>query len=155
MPAPFLEEVIAIKKPNSICKNNDCGKLFYACAYCTHKLAWRAVACSVECHEAYMNQVAEARSKGKSVNLLPERTDMTQEEVKGLINAPSEEVIEATKEELADYAGELMSHGFAGTVEIINNEINEAQNAEAAESEGAQQNGGWNNSGKSKRKNGR
>ena len=155
MPAPFLEEVVLIKKPNSICKNKNCGKLFYACAYCTHKLAWRAVACSIECHEAYMNQVAEARSKGKSVNLLPERTDMTQDEVKELINTPSEEVIEATKEELADYASELGTHGFVGTVDIINNEIDEAHSAETAVSDGDHSTTGWNNSGKSKRKNGR
>jgi len=65
---------------------------------------YRAAACSPECYEEFINQVAEARSNGAPVEVtLPERLDMTQQEVIELINEPTEAVIEKTKEELADY----------------------------------------------------
>ena len=120
--------MIPIKKPNSICKNINCGKLFYACAYCTHKIAWRAVACSPECFDAYMNQVAEARANNVKVDTLPKRTDMTAEEVKELVDAPTEEVVEETKKELEGYSQELDSLGLNGTVDLINSEIDSALN---------------------------
>ena len=120
--------MIAIKKPNSICKNINCGKLFYACAYCTHKLAWRAVSCSPACFEEYVNQVAEARAGNVKVDWLPKRTDMTPDEVQALVDAPTEEVIEATKKELGGYGEELDTLGLNGTVDLINGEIDAAQN---------------------------
>ena len=118
--------VIKTKKPNSLCKNINCRKAFYACAYCTHKLAWRAVACSPECYSAYINQVTAARAANKEVNLLPERTDMTPAEVKELITAPTDDVLKATKEELGDYAEDLDTLGLGGTIDKINNEIDES-----------------------------
>ena len=126
MPLFALKEVAAIKRPNSLCKNFNCRKSFYACGYCTHKLAWRAVACSLECYEQYANQVTEARANNKRINLLPERTDMTSDEVQALISTPTEQVIEATKEELKDYADDLNALGLGGTIDKINEEIREA-----------------------------
>jgi len=116
-----------VKKPNSLCKNRNCRKPFYACAYCTHKIAWRSVACCPECFDAYMKQVAEARAANRKVNTLPERTDMTEEQVKGLIAKPTDEVIEATKEELSEYSEDLESVGLGETIDKINDEIRESQ----------------------------
>lgn len=59
--------------------------------------------CSPECFEAYGKQVIEARAANKKVNLLPERTDMTEDEVRNLINRDTDEVIAETREELQDY----------------------------------------------------
>ena len=115
-------------KPNSVCKNINCGKLFYACAYCTHKLAWRAVSCSPECFEAYTSQVAEARANNVKVDLLPKRIDMTPDEVQALVKAPTEDVIAAARNELKGYSEELDTLGLNGTVDLINSEIDTAQN---------------------------
>ena len=119
-----------IKKPNSLCKNVHCRKPFYACAYCTHKIAWRAVTCSPECFDAYMNQVAETRAANKKVNLLPERTDMTEEQAKELMAKPVDEVIATTKEELSEYAHDIEIIGLNGTIDKINDEIRSAEETE-------------------------
>jgi len=123
--------VATIKKPNSICKNINCKKAFYACAYCTHKIAWRSLACCPECFDAYMEQVKEARAANRKVNPLPERTDMTEEQVKELLEKPADEVIEATKEELSDYSDDLASMGLGSTIDKINEEIRESQELES------------------------
>ena len=119
--------MITIKKPNSLCKNINCRKSFYACAYCTHKIAWRSVACCPECFDAYMGQVAEARAANRKVNTLPERTDMTAEQVKELIATPTDEVIAATKEKLSEYSDDLDTIGLGETIDKINEEIRESQ----------------------------
>ena len=116
-----------IKKPNSLCKNINCRKPFYVCAYCTHKIAWRSVACCPECFDAYMGQVAEARAANRNVSMLPERTDMTEEQVKELIATPTDEVIAATKEELSEYSDDLDAIGLGETIDKINEEIREAR----------------------------
>lgn len=118
------------KKPNSLCKNKNCRKPFYACAYCTHKIAWRSVACCPECFDAYTQQVIEARAEDRKVNLLPERTDMTEEQVRELIAKPVDEVIEATQEELSEYSDDLATIGLGQTIDKINDEIREAQTLE-------------------------
>ena len=82
------------------------------------------MACSIECHDAYMNQVAEARANNAKVDLLPMRTDMTAEEVQELINAPTAEVVANTKDELAGYSEELDSLGLSGAVDLINMQNN-------------------------------
>ena len=123
-----------MKQPNSVCKNRDCTKgvdgtraRFYACAYCVRSLVWRSVACCPECFEAYLQQVNKARSQNKPVDLLPERTDMSREEVAELMGKPLKEVIIETHEELADYAGDLETVGFSGVVDKINEEIRARQ----------------------------
>ena len=119
------------KQPNSLCKNINCRKPFYACAYCTHTIAWRSVACCPECYEAYTQQVVEARAANKKINLLPERTDMTEEQVKELIAKPTNEVIEETKIELSDYANDLAAIGLGETIDKINDEIRETEQLES------------------------
>ena len=112
---------------NHICKNKNCTKgtdggrkHYYACNYCARTLSWRSVACSLECYNEYVAQVIESRSKNKKVNILPERTDMTTEEMKkNIFDKPVEKVFEETKEELSDYINAETSD-FSSIVDKIN-----------------------------------
>lgn len=110
-------------KANHICKNPECKKLYYACDYCGRTLNWRSVACSFACYQKYMDLVIEERSKGKVVEVKPERIDMTEQEVDALMEAPIEEVIESTKEELKDFADINGDVDFAKAVDEINREL--------------------------------
>ena len=110
-------------KPNHICKNPECRKKYYACNYCSRTLNWRSVACSFECYQKYMDLVIAERSKGKTVEVKPERTDMTEKEVDELLERPIEEVIEETKEELKDFADIDGNVNFAKAVDEINREL--------------------------------
>ena len=110
-------------KPNHICKNPECRKKYYACNYCSRTLSWRSVACSPECYQKYTDLVIAERSKGKAVEVKPERTDMTEKEVDELMERPIEEVFEETKEELKDFADIDGNVNFAKAVEEINKEL--------------------------------
>lgn len=110
-------------KANHICKNPECKKLYYACDYCGRTQNWRSVACSFTCYQKYMDLVIAERSKGKDVEVKPERTDMTEQEVDALMEAPIEEVIEKTKEELKDFADIDGNVDFAKAVDEINAEL--------------------------------
>ena len=79
----------------------------------------------------YISQVERARAEGKKPDLLPKRTDMAPDEVAELIEAPTEAVIERTREELKDYADRIESVGLHATVD----KINAAIDAEAANGE--------------------
>lgn len=122
---------MAVKKPNTVCKNRDCThgadggrKHYYACRYCMHTENWRAVACSWECYMAYQAQVIAARDNNQPVDLLPERTDMTADEVRELIfETPTEVVVEQTNIELAAEIDEHPSLGFDELVDAINAEL--------------------------------
>lgn len=121
-------------KPNHICKNKNCNKgidggrkHYYACDFCTRTKSWRSVACSYECYEEYVNQVIEARSKGKNISTIPERTDMTESEVNDLMNTPVEKVLEDTKEQLKDYIDIDNNINIEEAVESINIEIESTQ----------------------------
>ena len=110
-------------KPNHICKNPECRKKYYACNYCSRTLSWRSVACSPECYQKYTDLVIAERSKGKTVEVKPERTDMTEKEVDELLERPIEEVVEETKEELKDFADIDGNVNFAKAVDKINKEL--------------------------------
>ena len=110
-------------KPNHICKNPECRKKYYACNYCSRTLNWRSVACSFECYQKYMDLVIAERSKGKTVEVKPERTDMTEKEVDELLKRPVEEVSEETKEELKDFADIDGNVNFEKAVDEINREL--------------------------------
>lgn len=92
-------------KANHICKNPECRKHYYACNFCDRNRKWQSVACSFDCYQKYMDLVIAERSKGKVVEVKPERTDMTEKEVDVLLESPVEKVLEDTKEELKDYVG--------------------------------------------------
>lgn len=99
-------------KANHICKNPECRKHYYACNFCDRNNNWKSVACSFSCYQKYMDLVIAERSKGKVVEVKPERTDMTEKEVDVLLESPIEKVLEDTKEELKDYVG------FDGSIDI-------------------------------------
>ena len=110
-------------KPNHICKNPECRKKYYACNFCDKNRTWRSVACSFECYQKYTDLVIAERSKGKTVEVKPERTDMTEKEVDELMERPIEEVFEETKEELKDFADIDGNVKFAKAVDEINKEL--------------------------------
>ena len=110
-------------KPNHICRNPECKKAYYACNFCDKSQNWRSVACSFACYQKYMDLVIAERSKGKTVEVKPERTDMTEKQVDALLDAPVETVLEETKAELADFADIDGNVDFAKTVDEINREL--------------------------------
>ena len=110
-------------KPNHICKNPECKKKYYACNFCDKNMTWRSVACSFSCYQKYTDLVIAERSKGKTVEVKPERTDMTEKEVDELLERPVEEVIEETKEELKDFADIDGNVNFAKAVDEINKNL--------------------------------
>lgn len=122
---------MAIKKPNTLCKNRNCTKgtdggrkHYYACRYCTHSENWRSVACSWECYMEYQAQLIEARSKNEPVDTVPERTDMTRDEVVTLISeTPAEQVVAETEVELFEEIEANPSMGFGEIVDAINAEL--------------------------------
>lgn len=72
----------------------------------------------------YQAQIIESRRKEEPVNLLPERTDMTQEDVKTLIyDTPTEEVIQMTETELAAEIEEHPAMGFDELVDHVNEQL--------------------------------
>ena len=110
-------------KPNHICKNPECRKKYYACNFCDKNRTWRSVACSFSCYQKYTDLVIAERSKGKTIEVKPERTDMTEKEVDELLKRPVEEVLEETKEELKDFADIDGNVNFAKAVDEINREL--------------------------------
>ena len=116
-------------KPNHICKNPECRKKYYACNFCDKNRTWRSVACSFECYQKYTDLVIAERSKGKTVEVKPERTDMTEKEVDELMERPIEEVFEETKEELKDFADIDGNVNFAKAVDEINRELDKKTTA--------------------------
>lgn len=115
-------------KANHICKNPKCRKEYYACNFCGRTLNWRSVACSFDCYQEYMDLVIAERSKGKIIEIKPERTDMTEQEVDVLMNTPIEEVMEISKEELKEFADIDGNVNFAKAVDEINEKLNKKTN---------------------------
>lgn len=131
---------MALRAPNTVCKNRNCTKgkdggrkIFYSCKYCVHTMSRQSVACSDECYEEYLAQIAAARAHGAplvSEESMPERIDMTPDEVFELImETETEEVIAETEEELADEMSEFPECSYGMIVERINEELN-AENEE-------------------------
>ena len=116
---------MAEMKPNHICKNPNCRKHYYACDLCDRSQNYKSVACSRECFEIYTNLVLESRMKNKKVDILPDRTDMSKEEVKKLMKKPVKEVEEKTKKDLSDYIKDEVKINLTEIVEKINKDINE------------------------------
>ena len=110
-------------KPNHICKNPECRKKYFACSFCDKNQNWRSVACSFECYQKYTDLVIAERSKGKTIEVKQERTDMTEKEVDELLKRPIEEVLEETKEELKEFADIDGNVNFAKAVDEINKEL--------------------------------
>ena len=116
---------MAEMKPNHICKNPNCRKHYYACDLCDRSQNYKSVACSRECFEIYTNLVLESRMKNKKVDILPDRTDISKEEVKKLMKKPVKEVEEKTKKDLSDYIKDEEKINLTEIVEKINKDIND------------------------------
>lgn len=121
-------------EPNTLCKNPNCHhgedggrKHFYACAYCTGTKKWKAYCCSPECWDEYQSIIAQRTTGAEQQEDLPERTDMTQEEVKELIHdTPYEAIEETTRQELDGYLpedAEISPETVGPVIDIINAEI--------------------------------
>lgn len=117
-------------KANHICKYSGCTlgengtpKKYYACVYCSRTESWRAMACCKEHYDLYIQEVLDNREHGNQVDTLPERTDMTKDEVRELMSRPEEEVLEEAKEELKDFAKADGTVDIAEAVEEINRDI--------------------------------
>lgn len=117
-------------KANHKCKYSKCTlgsdggrKEYYACPHCDASQSWRSMACCKEHYILYIEEVLAARADGKDVNLLPERTDMNSDEINAVVNTPLEKAIEATKDELKDYAEDIEEIGIPATVDKINVEL--------------------------------
>lgn len=124
------------RKPNTICKNPNCTKgtdggrkHFYACMSCLRKENWRAYCCSIECYEEYTRLILAGRAKSKKEKL-PERTDITADEILNVMETPIEAVEEYTKSvELADYVEENPTASLAEIVDRVNDDIDKTSKA--------------------------
>lgn len=120
-----------IKIPNTICRNKNCTKgengerkKFYACKYCLKTENWRSFCCSRECFDEYVDAVNKARDKDIS-DILPERLDMTKDEILEFMEKSYDEVIEETKDELSEYIAENPDKSITEIVDIVNSDIKE------------------------------
>lgn len=122
-------------KPNHICKNANCHKgtdggrkHYYACNLCDKRFNWRSVGCSMECYTEYQKQVLDARAKGKVVDLLPERTDMTTSEFKEtVLNKDEKEIAVETLSELSDNGEVLDNDNLLAAIDNINSKLDKKQ----------------------------
>jgi hypothetical protein len=49
------------QKPNHVCR--VCKKAYWACESCDEKNSWKAVACSLDCYDKYLDEIKASRSK--------------------------------------------------------------------------------------------
>ena len=117
------------KKPNHICKYSGCTlgedggrKHYYACNYCDSTESYKALACCREHYDLYIKEVLAARESEKPLDLEPERTDMTKEEVKEMKKKPLKVTKKKTEKELKDYADKNGKVNIAKAVEKVNEE---------------------------------
>ena len=117
-------------KANHICKYSKCTlghdggrKKYYACGYCDATENWKSMACCKEHYRLYMQEVLVARAKNENIDTLPDRTDMTKEEIKNLKRKPLKQVKKETEDELREYADEEGTVDINEAVKKINTEI--------------------------------
>lgn len=117
-------------KANTICKYSKCDrgenggrKHFYACAYCTATEHWKSIACCREHYDLYIQEVLAERAKGADIDTLPDRTDMSKEEVRQLKQKPLSEVKKQTEEELKDYADKNGKVNIDSAVDKVNEKL--------------------------------
>lgn len=128
--------MVKVRKPNTICRNPNCKhgengepKHFYACLSCMRGERWRSYCCCVECYNEYTQLVLESREKEHKERELPLRTDMTESEIKQVMETPQRVVDAYTKEvELKDYFDDNPTGTIADAVESINKDIDKKRN---------------------------
>lgn len=116
-------------QPNHICKFSGCKlgkdgkpKEYYACDYCDRINSWRSVACCREHYDSYIREELDKKSMKTVLDLLPNRTDKTKEEIRQMYNVPAEQIMEQTRADLKDYLKDDMSN-LNDAIEQINQEI--------------------------------
>ena len=121
-------------KANTICKYSKCNlgkdggrKHYYSCGFCVASENWRSMACCKEHYQLYMEEVRHARQSGQETDLLPDRTDLTKEEVRALQKKPLDQVKQETEQELSEYAQEDGNLDLIQAVEKINKELEGAE----------------------------
>lgn len=127
-------------KPNHICKYSKCNlgkdggrKHYYACDYCDASANWKSMACCWEHYVKYQEEILLARSKGNTVDLTPERTDISKEETEKLMKEPLKKVAKRTKRKLKAYANENGEVNINEAVDKINEEIDKEIKNESVE----------------------
>lgn len=117
-------------KANTICKYSGCTlgkdgkrKHYYSCNYCAATENWKSMACCKEHYNLYIEEVLAAREKSETVDLLPDRTDMSKEDIKILKKKPLKQVKKETEKELQDYVDENGNLDIDEAVEKINKEL--------------------------------
>ena len=117
------------KKPNHICRYSGCTlgeaggrKHYYACNYCDATESYKSLACCREHYDLYVKEVLAARESEKPLDLEPERTDMTKEEVKEMKKKPLKVTKKETEKELKNYADKNGKVNIAKAVEKVNKE---------------------------------
>lgn len=117
------------KKPNHICRYSGCTlgedggrKHYYACNYCDASESYKAVACCREHYDLYIKEVLASREAEKSLDLEPERTDMSKEEVKEMKKKPLSVIKKETEKDLKGYANKKGKVNIAKAVDKINEE---------------------------------
>lgn len=123
-------------KPNHICKYSGCTlgkdggrKEYYACGYCDATENWKSMACCREHYDLYIKEVLEARGQGKKIDTLPDRTDMTKEDIKKMKKKPLKQIKEDTEKELKDYADENGNIDINDAVKKVNKKIDSNENS--------------------------
>ncbi len=117
-------------KANTICKYSKCSlgkdggrKHYYSCGYCAATENWKSMACCKEHYHLYMEEVLKARKNGEPVDTLPDRTDLSKEEIKMLKKKPLTQVQRETEAELQNYADENGEINIYEAIDKINKEI--------------------------------
>lgn len=117
------------RKPNHICRYSGCTlgedggrKHYYACNYCDATESYKSVACCREHYDLYIKEVLASRAAENSLDLEPERTDMSKEEVKEMKKKPLKTVKEETEKDLKGYANKKGKVNIAKAVDKINEE---------------------------------
>lgn len=117
-------------KPNTICKYSKCNfgkngsrKHYYSCGYCVATENWKSMACCKEHYDLYIEEVLAARENGKEVDILPDRTDMSKDDIKALKKKSIKQVKKETEKELSNYVDENGELNIMEAVDKINKEI--------------------------------
>lgn len=117
-------------KSNTICKYSKCNlgkdggrKHYYSCGYCVATENWKSMACCKEHYDLYIEEVLAARANGKEVDTLPDRTDMSKDDIRALKKKSVKQVRKETEKELADYADENGDINITEAIDKINKEI--------------------------------
>lgn len=117
-------------KSNTICKYSKCNlgkdggrKHYYSCGYCVATENWKSMACCKEHYDLYIKEVLAARAEGKEIDTLPDRIDMSKEDIRSLKKKPIKQVKKETEKELSEYADENGEINITEAVDKINKEI--------------------------------